>query len=248
MKQQTMIITGANGNVGSYFANEFYKLGYKLVLIVHRATDRIAHLAEDDRVRIITCDIRDGENLTKMIQESFSDTDWQPNALIHTAAIRSADFQSLADTNSEIWKDVFDVNLNGTYNILKAVIPFFRKNHYGRIVLFGSNVSRRGLPRGSAYSASKAAIANLCRSVASEEAKHKIIINTISPGPIKIDDSHFSESYRKFREDYYNKMLDNIPLKRHASIEDVYGLCRFLISDENSYITGEEFYVTGGSL
>jgi NAD(P)-dependent dehydrogenase (short-subunit alcohol dehydrogenase family) len=128
------------------------------------------------------------------------------------------------------------------------VLPYFKQKKYGRIVLFGSNVSRIGLPRGTAYSASKAAISNLCRSVAVEEATDKIIINTISPGPIKIDESHFSESYRKFREEYYKEKLKEIPLKRCATFEDIFGLCRFLISEENSYITGEEFFVTGGKL
>ena len=128
------------------------------------------------------------------------------------------------------------------------VLGIIGKNGAGKIVLFGSNVTRIGLPFGSAYSASKAALANIARTLAAEEAQNNIIVNIISPGPVKIDDSHFSESYRKFREEYYRKNLREIPLQRCASFEDLFGLCNFLLSAENSYITGEEFFVTGGKV
>jgi NAD(P)-dependent dehydrogenase (short-subunit alcohol dehydrogenase family) len=117
-----------------------------------------------------------------------------------------------------------------------------------RVVLFGSNVSRIGLPKGTAYSASKAAISNLCRSLSIELGPQNILINTISPGPIEIDNSHFSPEYRKFREQYYEEMLQQTPLKRLAKPEDIVALASFLISGENSFITGEEFFITGGKL
>ena len=168
--------------------------------------------------------------------------------MIHTVSVRSSDFQSLVDSDPALWKEIINVNIMGTYNVLKVVIPYFKKEHYGKIILFGSNVSRIGLPRGTAYSASKAAMANIGRSLAHEEADSNIIINTISPGPIKIDESHFTESYREFRQRYYKEKIREIPLKRCASFKDLIGITRFLISQENSYITGEEFFITGGKL
>ncbi len=133
----------------------------------------------------------------------------------------------------------------GTYYILKKTIPYLRESQ-GKIILFSSNVTRIGLPNGSAYSASKAAISNLVRTLAQEEPN--ILINAISPGPVKIDNSQFPEEYVKFRQKYYSEKLNSIPLKRLASFEDVFGLVNFLISEENKYITGEEFFLTGGSL
>ena len=135
-----------------------------------------------------------------------------------------------------------------TYSALKIVLPIMKKNKFGRIVLFGSNVSRIGLKNGSAYAASKSAISSICRSVAMEEGANNIIINTISPGPIKIDDSHFSEEYKIFREEYYKNELQNTPLKRTLEVKDVFGVTEFLLSDKNSFITGEEIFVTGGKL
>jgi 3-oxoacyl-[acyl-carrier protein] reductase len=175
-------------------------------------------------------------------------TGWIPDRLIHTATVRSHDFKPLVATDPQLWTEIIQTNVLGTFNLLKSVLPYFIENSYGKIVLFASNVTRIGLPKGSAYAASKAAIANLSRTLAAEEAKHNIIVNTVSPGPIKIDESSFSESYRKFREEYYKEKVEEIPLKRCATFDDLLGICNFLLSEENSYITGEEFFITGGKL
>ena len=250
MEDKAIIITGANGNVGSYFARQYLKLGENLILLFHNADHRIIDLqkAFPGNIKLIKADLRNLISIEQNLSQTVDETNWQPNRLIHTATIHSYDFQPIVKTDPELWKKIIDINLVGTFNILKAVLPYFKKNKDGKIVLFGSNVTRIGLPKGSAYSASKAAISNICRTLAVEEAADNIIVNTISPGPIKIDNSQFSESYRKFREEYYKVKLKEIPLKRCASFEDIFGLCKFLLSKENSYITGEEFYVTGGKL
>jgi len=245
---KALIITGANGNVGSYLAHKFSVAGNNLILFVHQNTHRIADLAELDTVRIIQKEITDREGMITEFDRVINETGWIPEKLIHTATERSHDIKSLLDSDPDLWTSIIHINILGTYNILKCVLPHFRQNQRGKIVLFGSNVTRIGLPKGSAYAASKAAIANLGRTLAVEEAPHNIIINTVSPGPIKIDDSQFSESYRKFREEYYSEKLREIPLKRCASFQDIFGVCRFLLSDENSYITGEEFFITGGKI
>ncbi len=250
MKNKAIIITGANGNVGSYFARQYLKLDENLILIIHKNEQRIIDLKKDfpKKIKIIQTDLQNLPKLEQDLSQIIDEINWQPDRLVHTATIHSYDFQPLVKTDPELWKKIINTNLVGTFNILKSVLPYFKKQKYGKIVLFGSNVTRTGLPKGSAYSASKAGIANISRTLASEEAGSNIIINTVSPGPIKIDDSHFSESYRKFREQYYSEKIREIPLKRCASFGDIFGLCKFLLSEDNSYITGEEFFVTGGKL
>ena len=247
---ETLVITGANGNLGSYFAEKFAEQNKNLILFIHNRKDRIFSLVErfPQQTRIAKTDLNDFRQTQAILNEIITETNWQPVSLIHTASLRSSDFQSLRNSEGDFWEKVIRTNIMGTYNILKAILPFFQRNKYGKIVLFGSNVSRIGLANGSAYAASKAAIANLCRSVAMEEAHNNILINTISPGPVKIDDSEFSEKYRRFREKYYQNELRQIPLKRLATFDDIFGLCEFLISRKNSYITGEEFFITGGKL
>ncbi len=245
-----IIITGANGNIGSFFAKNLAAENKNLILILRKNDDRLKELLKSSNKRIfpVYSDLSDYDHLQEKLDEMFESNGLIPTVLIHTAAIRSSEFGPLADADRQEWYKVIDVNIKGCFNILKLIIPKFREHKYGKVVLFGSNVTRIGLAEGSAYAASKAGIANICRSIAIEEATHNILVNTISPGPIKIDDSHFSENYRKFRQQYYQETLKEIPLRRYATFDDIYGLCRFLASKENSYITGEEFFVTGGKL
>ncbi len=250
MKNNAIIITGANGNVGSYFAKKYYDLSENLILIIHKSDHRIKELVNkhSDRIRVLKVDLSDYSMLKIKLAEIITKTGWKPDRLIHTATARSHAIRSLADSDPELWKNIIDTNLIGTFNILKTTLKYFKENQNGKIVLFGSNVSRIGLPKGTAYAASKAAIANIGRTLAAEEAANYIIVNTVSPGPIKIDDSQFSESYRKFRQEYYEEKLRETPLKRCASFQDIFGLCEFLLSKDNSYITGEEFFITGGKI
>jgi 3-oxoacyl-[acyl-carrier protein] reductase len=246
--KNTIIITGANGNVGAYLAHRYAGQNKKLILILHKQSNRLKDLYQNENIRFLHLDLANIEETKNNIDNLIRETNWKPTKLIHTATIRSHDFKPLVDTDPKLWSEIINTNIVGTFNLLKTVLPYFRENHYGKIVLFGSNVTRIGLPKGSAYAASKAAIANLGRTLAAEEARNNIIVNTVSPGPIKIDDSSFSESYRKFRREYYKEKKREIPLKRCATFDDLFGICSFLLSEENSYITGEEFYITGGKL
>lgn len=250
MKNSAIIITGANGNLGSYFAKKYYDLKENLILIIHHNDHRISEIIKNnpDNIKIVKVDLTNYKNLSSALDKIIVSSDWQPDRLIHTATARMHTISSLADTEPEMWHNIISENLFATFNILKTSLKYFKKFRNGKIVLFGSNVARIGLPKGSAYAASKAGIANIGRTLAAEEASNNIIVNTISPGPIKIDNSQFSESYRKFREEYYKDKLRDIPLKRCASFQDIFGLCNFLLSKENSYITGEEFFITGGKL
>jgi NAD(P)-dependent dehydrogenase (short-subunit alcohol dehydrogenase family) len=254
-RPRTIIITGANGNIGSALAADLLSEGNHLILISHRETDRITQLVSENlsSVYSFASDIRDFSGLEQKLHKALSETGWQPEALLHTAALRSIDFSPLSQTDPNLWKEIIDTNINGTFNVLKATINLFLREEqtvsgYRRIVLFGSDVSRLGLPYGSAYAASKAAIANLCRSLSVELGEHKILVNTLSPGPIEIDDSHFSEEYREFRREYYREQLARIPLSRLAKPADAISLCKFLISDQNEYLSGEEIFLTGGKL
>ncbi len=248
MMKKAIIITGANGNVGAYFAHQYAEQNEKLILILHKQSNRVKDLIENGNVKLLYLNLADLNETKNKFDALIKKTNWLPTRLIHTATIRSHDFKPLVDTDPTLWGKIINTNIVGTFNLLKTVLPYFTKNQYGKIVLFGSNVTRIGLPKGSAYAASKAAIANLGRTLAAEEAKNNIIVNTVSPGPIKIDDSSFSESYRKFRREYYKEKEREIPLKRCATFDDLFGICSFLLSEENSYITGEEFYITGGKL
>ena len=252
-----VIITGANGNIGSALAASLAEEGYRLILLYHLSTQRLDALQKQFNTSIIArkADITDLAGLEDIVDKIKTETDFNPKALVHTAALRSIDSASLVDSTPELWEKIITTNLIGTYNILKTMVPLMISKQmdtdpdsFSRIVLLGSDVSRIGLPYGSAYGASKAAISNLTRSLAVELAKDDVLINAISPGPVQIDDSHFPEEYRRFRAQYYEEVLKRTPLQRLAQPADIVSLSRFLISPDNNFITGEEFFITGGKL
>lgn len=256
-KKNAVVITGANGNIASDTVKILAEEGLNLILLYHNTTHRIDAILQKfhNSVKGAGIDILNREQIEEVLKSLITESGFRPKALIHTAAMRSVDSASLIDTTPELWSRIIETNVIGTYNILKVMIPFLKvekttddNDNLNRIVLLGSDVSRIGLPNGSAYAASKAAISNLTRSLAHELAEHNILINTVSPGPVSIDDSHFSEDYRRFRVEYYAEMLKRTPLKRLAKTSDIASLCYFLISSENKYITGEEFFLTGGKL
>lgn len=254
--KKTLLITGANGNIGSSLATEFLMdkeisndYDY-FILLVNSAKNRILELVNQnkDRSAIIECDLTEKVLFDDKVDRLRLQHNLSLKGLIHTAAIRSVDFSLLKDTDPELWFNIVKINLLSTYNVLRYFLNRINYNNDtpGRIILFGSNVSRIGLPKGSAYSCTKAAISNLTRTVA-QESPH-VLINCLSPGPVDTDFSDFDQDYQSFRKQYFSEKLHQIPLKRLVKYNDIYQLCKFLITKTNNYITGEEFFVTGGCL
>lgn len=250
MLNKLIIISGANGNIGNKFAEYFLAQNKKVLMLYHSRNERVklSKTKFPQNSFSAQIDLTDYLQVEKILLEIISEIGISPGYFIHTASVRSHDSQPLAASNPKVWQNIFESNINSAYNSLRVILPMMQQNRYGKIILFGSNVTRKGLPFGSAYAAAKTAIASIVRSVATEEAQNNILINTISPGPVKIDTSHFSKKYQQFRENYYNEQIKQIPLKRIAEWDDLIGLCQFLLSEKNKYITGEEFFVTGGNL
>lgn len=246
--KRTVLIIGANSNIGSYLAEKYYQAGYRLILHTHKHKQRIDKLLNYEKVYHLEFDIRDYQATNHTINDFIKHNKIIPDILIITSTERSTDFTNLAETDINVCENIINTNVLGAYYILKCLIPFMRTNTLSHIVLFSSNVSRIGLAQGAMYAASKAALSNLVRSVAKEEGENGILINAVSPGPVKIDDKHFTDDYRQFREDYYAKQIESIPIKRLAEVEDIYYTINYLTSSDNRYISGEEIFITGGSL
>ncbi|MGC9361481.1 MAG: SDR family oxidoreductase, partial [Candidatus Syntrophosphaera sp.] len=198
MKKKLLIITGANGQVGSYLARSHEGSGDPLLLLYHEDSERVADLRVKKEVRLKACDLTLFEQTRKAIEDTSRELDAVPARLIHTAALRSYDAQPLAKSDPDIFFQVLQTNLMMAYNVLRACLPDMIANKFGRIVLFGSNVVSTGLRNGAAYSAAKAGIVNLVKSVALETANANLLINSISPAPVESDlEADYSGDYLK---------------------------------------------------
>ena len=142
--------------------------------------------------------------------------------------------------SSEEWSDVIDVNLNSSFYLLKHFIKKMIKKRFGRIVFISSVVAHTGNPGQVNYTASKAAISGMVKSLALELSSRNITVNSVAPGFIQ------SNMTDKLNDTQKNTILDKIPMKKLGNPEDIAKAVGFLCSDNASYITGQTIHVNGG--
>ncbi|MFA5511172.1 MAG: SDR family oxidoreductase, partial [Candidatus Kapaibacterium sp.] len=138
------------------------------------------------------------------------------------------------------WDTVLDINLKGAFNCIKAVSRTMMSQRYGRIINIGSIVGSIGNPGQVNYSASKAGLAGLTKSLAKELASRNITVNLIAPGYVD------TEMTQKLSEEQREFFVNNIPLKRVAKSEEIASVVLFFAGDGANYITGQVLHVDGG--
>lgn len=235
----TILITAANSQIGSFLAREYVDEGHRLILLYHRNTERIEGLACDK----YQVDLTDYEATRRV----FASLKGEIDALIHCAAIRSEDAKPLSKTDATTFAHVFNGNFYPAYNVLRAALPGMIERGFGRIVMFGSEVGREGLVNGSAYGASKAAIANLVKSAARENARYNVLINCISPGPVHTDlEADYSGEYLEFRKSYFERHKEKCASGELITMAEIKATTDLLISPNLRNLCGEEIFLTGG--
>ncbi|MDY0152377.1 MAG: SDR family oxidoreductase [Candidatus Cloacimonas sp.] len=238
-----MLITGANGQIGSYLAHA-YRDQYELALLYHNRAERLGNFEPNMLFKV---DLENTEQVSSTIAHIAEQYKQAPAILIHCAAKRSADAMPLANTEPDTFKDVFNSNFMGAYNILRYTLSFMQENRFGRVVMFGSDVSRSGLPRGSAYAAAKAGIVNLVKSVAREMATYNVLLNAISPAPVDtILEEDYQGEYLRFRQEYFARHISNVPSGKLVSQVEIKRVVDLMISAEVENMNGEEIFLTGG--
>jgi 3-oxoacyl-[acyl-carrier protein] reductase len=140
----------------------------------------------------------------------------------------------------EEWRKVIDVNLNGVFYCNRAVVPIMQRNDYGRIVNIASIAGKEGNPTASAYSASKAAVIGLTKSLGKELAKTGIRVNCVTPAAVR------TAIFDQITQQHIDFMLSKIPMGRFGTVEEIAALVCWLASEECSFSTGGVFDASGG--
>ncbi|MBY0299667.1 MAG: SDR family oxidoreductase [Methylobacterium sp.] len=144
------------------------------------------------------------------------------------------------DYPTDAWKHVFDVNVHGLFYCNRAAIPVLEKTGYGRIVNVASIAGKEGNPNASAYSASKAAVIGLTKSLGKELARTDIRVNCVTPAAVK------TAIFDQMTQEHIGFMLSKIPIGRFGTVDEVAALICWLASEEASFSTGGVFDVSGG--
>lgn len=225
-----VIISGASGGIGKLLCNHFKLKGEKVVGLYLKNKIQIPS------IKFLKCDIRDFKNVNKVLEPHIIPKNIKNIILINCASINYNNF--LHKSNPNLWSDIININLIGTYNLIRAVLPKMREVNNGRIINFGSILSTRSAPGTSAYSSSKSALIGLSKSIALENAMKNITINNINLGYSEL--GMIKEVPKKYLDEIKNK----IPANRFCSSEEILKTVIYLI--ETEYINGESIDINGG--
>jgi 3-oxoacyl-[acyl-carrier protein] reductase len=159
--------------------------------------------------------------------------------LVNNAGIAGANATTW-ETEVEEWRKVMRVNLDGPFLCCKAVVPHMIQRNYGRIVNIASIAGKEGNPNAAHYSASKAGVIALTKSLGKELASHNIAVNCITPAAAK------TAIFDQITEQHINFMLSKIPRGRFVAVEEIAALVAWVASEDNSFTTGSVFDISGG--
>ena len=236
-KNKKILVTGATGGIGNSIVKKFVSLEGD-VLATGTNSEKLEELRSNyPNISVLKFDISEHERIEEFVENVNSQLKGI-DVIINNAGI-TRDNLSLR-MKSEEWQKVIDTNLTSTFYICKHGIKKMLKNKYGRIVNVTSIVGHTGNLGQSNYSASKAGMIAMSKSLAIEYAKKNITINCVSPGFIQ------SKMTENIVESIKVALTSKIPMSRLGTGEDVSNAVAFLSSDSASYITGETIHVNGG--
>ena len=237
-------ITGATRGIGRQIAITLAKEGFDIAINYRKENEDLIEtkkMVEDQKVKCFTVQgdvssFEDSERMVNDIIEEFNHID----ILVNNAGITKD--MLLMRMKKEDFESVIGVNLVGTFNITKNVIPCMMKNRSGRIINVSSVVGISGNAGQTNYSASKAGIIGFTKSLAKEVGSRNILVNAVAPGFIETQMTDF------LKDEVKEEISKTIPLKRMGTVEDVANVVKFLASKDSSYITGQVINIDGGML
>jgi NAD(P)-dependent dehydrogenase (short-subunit alcohol dehydrogenase family) len=204
---------------------------------------------------VLVTDIADSQEVEAAIDKTVQKFG-KIDIFVHCAGIRGSMTTPIVDLDEKEWKTVLDINLNGTFLLARAVAKsMIAKGGGGKILLVASMGGVKGMPGSAPYCVSKFGVIGLVKTLALELAKYNINVNAINPGAVttNLRDNYYKEiakaegiTIEQAREKHYQKSLGAIPLGRIGTPEEMANLILFLVSDQSSYITGEDINISGG--
>ncbi|MEO7272032.1 MAG: SDR family NAD(P)-dependent oxidoreductase [Vicinamibacterales bacterium] len=235
------VITGGAEGFGRAIAERFLASGAAVSLwdVNAELVARTAHeLSEAGAVHSAVVDISDLSQVEAATADTLRDSE-RIDILIANAGLTGPTVP-LWNYPAADWRRVIEVNLVGTFNCCRAVVPVMRRQQYGRIVTMGSVAGKDGNPNASAYSAAKAGIIALTKSLGKELANLDIAVNCVTPAAAR------TRIFEQMSEEHIAFMLSKIPRGRFLEIQELASLVTWLASEENSFSTGAVWDLSGG--
>ncbi|MBF0678657.1 MAG: SDR family oxidoreductase [Devosia sp.] len=239
LQGQVAVITGGAQGLGFAMAQRILASGAKVSLwdrdgaLLEKAVAALGAGASSK-----TVDITDLTGLERVHAEVEAEVG--PVSILVNSAGIAGNNAPLEDYDPDEWRRVVEINLNGTFYVNKVVIPSMKARNYGRIVNISSVAGKEGNPNLSAYSAAKAGVIGLTKSLGKELAKYDIAVNCITPATAK------TRILETLTEEFINYMLVRIPRGRFLEVDEAAAMVAWLVSKDNSFTTASVFDLSGG--
>lgn len=241
LRGRSAVITGGAQGIGRAIAERLLASGACVSLWDADATLVESTARELQTLGTVNFRVVDVTNADAILRASANTADvfGEIDILITSAGITGPNVKCW-DYPVDGWRKVLDVNLNGVFYCCRAIVPLMMQRSYGRIVNIASIAGKEGNPNASAYSASKAGVIALTKSLGKELSQHNIAVNCITPAAAR------TRLFDQMTQEHIDYMLSKIPRGRFVQVEEIAAMVAWLVSEENSYTTGAVFDLSGG--
>jgi NAD(P)-dependent dehydrogenase (short-subunit alcohol dehydrogenase family) len=239
LKGRAAVVTGGAQGFGKAITQRFLQSGARIAI-----WDRDTALAQKTakalggEVHAVACDVAEPASVATALDATLG-LFGRIDILVNNAGIAGANAKTW-ETDVEEWRKVMRVNLDGPFICSRAVVPGMIQQNYGRIVTIASIAGKEGNPNAAHYSASKAGVIALTKSLGKELAGYDIAVNCVTPAAAK------TAIFDQITQQHIDFMLSKIPRNRFVLVEEVASMVAWMASEENSFTTGAVFDISGG--
>ena len=239
LKGRVAVVTGGAQGFGYAITKRLLESGAEVIIwdIDQKAMDEALKKLSSDKCSYQNVDVTNIGDITKNIENITKEKNI--DIFINNAGMAGQNTQVWNYPKDE-WLKVMDLDLNSVFYCCKAIVPHMIKNNYGRIVNISSIAGKEGNPNASAYSAAKAGVIGLTKSLGKEVADKNIAVNCVTPAAAK------TRIFDQMTKEHIDYMLSKIPRNRFAKVEELASLVTWLVSEENSFSTSAVFDLSGG--
>ena len=237
LKNKVAVVTGGAQGFGLAIVEKFLASEAK-VIIWDKDKEMMNSLNLGDNVHTVEVDVTNFDSVNKATEQSLQISD-SIDILVNNAGIAGPSFKTW-EYPIEEWQKVIDIDLTGVFYCCKSIVPHMIEKNYGKIVNIASIAGKEGNPNAMPYSAAKAGVIALTKSLGKELADKNIAVNCVTPAAAK------TRIFDQISQEHIDYMLSKIPRNRFVKVEELASLVAWMSSDENSYTTAGVFDLSGG--
>lgn len=244
LKHRNAVVTGAGQGIGLAIARRLLQSGASVSLwdkdaaVLHAAQSELHAAHKSTQISTQVVDVADPQAVSLAIESALA-RHGRIDILVANAGIAGPNHKTW-EYPIDAWQQILDINLTGVFLCCRAVVPHMLRQNYGRIVNVASIAGKEGNPNAVAYSASKAGVIALTKSLGKETGSSNIAVNCITPAAAR------TRIFDQMTQEHIDFMLAKIPRGRFLETDEVAAMVAWLVSEENSFTTGAVFDISGG--